>query len=319
MRPSGLSPAGAIHGAVSNVDDSYDEAESEARGRRGLSDLLADEENIILMDYLLLVLGLASAVILFLEWQVTLEGGEQQILRYVDLTAQVLFGLGFLGKLLSSESKVRMLRTRFVELVGVMPLTQPVLVAPRYYPLVQIVVVLTRLSIGLDRHLGERALTRLFGRYKSALVEELTDPILIQATYITQDVLENGQYARSIGTSLDRQRPEIHTTVDKAVRANPRMGRLLRIPGTQRIIRETVDATLDSAIEALTSEEMDQVVEETMEEVFEDFRAEVGKRKWKERGVGIGDVAGALRGRGRHPRDRQAEDAGEGDGPGTGP
>lgn len=301
---------------MSQVDDSPGTSGSERPGRGGLANHLADEENIILMDYLLLLLGLASAAILFLEWEVALAAGEQSVLRRVDQVAQVLFGLGFLGKVLTSPEKTRMIRNRWPELVGVMPLTQPFLVAPRYYPIVQIAVVLTRLSIGLDRHLGERALSRIFYRYRSAIVEELTDPILIQATYITQDVLENGQYARSIGNSLDQQRPEIHTTVDKAVRSNPRMNHVLRIPGTQRLIRETVDATLDSAIEALVSEEMDQVVEETLDEVFEDFRDEVGKRKWKERGVGLGAVAGALRGGSGPAGPGPGDDPGGGTGPG---
>jgi histone H3/H4 len=296
------------------VADSEDPSTSPSRG--GIGSYFADEERIILMDYLLLVLGLASAALLFVQWNVTLTGEEQRILGYVDKTAQVLFGLGFVGKVLTSPNKTGTLRTRWPELVGVMPLTQPFLVTPRYYPIVQIAVVITRLSIGLDRHLGERALSRIFARYRAALVEELTDPILLQATHITQNILKNGQYARSIGNSLEEQRPQIHGAVEKAVRANPRMGRMMRIPGSDRLVRETVDATLDSAIEALTSEEMDEVVEETLDEVFEDFRAEVGKRKWKEQGVGISQVAGAFRPGAKHPEDAEGSEPGSSSGSG---
>lgn len=258
--------------------------------------MFAREDRVILMDYLLLVLAIASAIILFLEWNVDLPPGQERLLTLVDRVAIALFGLGFLGKVLVSPEPVHTFKTRAVELIGLFPLTQPVLVAPTYYPIVQGLALLTRFSIGLDRHLGDRALSRIFQRYRAMLVEELTDPILIRASIITEEIIQHGTYAESIGENLERKRSDIHETVRKSIDANPQMRRVMKLPGVPRLVRDAVDGALDSAVTALTSEEMEAIVQSTVEEVFKDFRTEVARKEWKAKGVGVRAVAQAVRG-----------------------
>ncbi len=272
--------------------------------RERVGSMFAQEDRVILMDYLLLILAFASAIILFLEWNVELPPNQEAILTLVDRVAIGLFALGFMGKVLTSPEPGHTLKTRAVELIGLFPLTQPVLVDPTYYPIVQGLALITRFSIGLDRHLGDRALSRIFQRYRSMIVEELTDPILIRASIITEDVIQKGTYAQSIGENLEEKRPQVHETVLKSIEANPKARRLMKIPGIPGLVRDAVDGALDSTVTALTADEMEEIVESTVAEVFKDFRREVGRKEWKTKGVGVGTVIPTVR-RGRGDEDDQ--------------
>lgn len=244
---------------------------------------------VLLVNYLLIGLALASLVILVLQWTVPLRPVEQTVLTWVDRVAIAAFGLSIVWRLGLSEDTPGRLAVRWPELLGLLPLTEPAFTAFRFYPLVQVVVVVARLSSGLDRHLGAHALGRLLDRYAHMIAEEIGDRVLIYAAHTAEDVARKGRYPASVGESLQARRDDVHGSIDRALDANPYLRGVSHLPGVDRIVKGTVDAALDAAVAQLTSEEMDRIVQETIHRTFEDFRIEVARKEWKRRGLRPGE------------------------------
>ena len=255
---------------------------------------LARREGLLWLDSALLALAFLSLLILIVDRVIPLAGDEARALRWVDYAAILLFGLGFLGKLLSARNPVNHLLRNWYEAIAFLPLTVDILGLGRWFLLLQVAIVFTRFSEALDRAFGERILNRMFDRYKAMLVEELTTPLLVRLVVIIQNALVKGRYMESLGKNLDRRRPEIHAIVLKAVEANPKVARLHRIPRVKEAVSDAVEGVVDSAVASLTSEEMNRLISESLHEVFEDLKQEINKREWKERGVGVGQVTTGL-------------------------
>lgn len=240
---------------------------------------------VLIVDYALIGLAVASIFLVVLDWTVPLTPGERAAITWIDRAAIAAFGLSFAARLGLSRDAPDRLRVRWPELIGLLPLFEPVVTGLRFYPIVQVVVVGARLSSGLDRHLGERALRRLADRYSHMVVEEITDRVLIRGAHVAEDVAQKGRYAASVGEALDARREDVHGSVDRALDSNPHIRQVAHFPGVERIVHGTVDASLDAAIAQLTSDEMDRVVREVIHRTFEDFRVEVTRKEWTERGL----------------------------------
>lgn len=251
---------------------------------------------VLIVNYTLIALAVVSIFLVVLDWTVPLTTGERDAIVWIDRAAIAAFGLSFAARMVLSRDTPGRLAVRWPELIGLLPLFEPVVTGIRFYPIVQVVVVGARLSSGLDRQLGEHALRRLADRYSHMVVEEITDRVLIRGAHIAEDVARKGRYAASVGEALDATRDDVHGSVDQALDANPNLRMVAHLPGVSRIVHGTVDATLDAAIAQLTSEEMDRVVHEVIHRTFEDFRVEVARKEWKQRGVRPGE---AVRGGGR--------------------
>lgn len=251
---------------------------------------------VLIVNVVLIGLAVASIFLVVLDWTVPLTTGEQNAIVWIDRAAIAAFGLSFAARMVLSRDRPGRLAVRWPELIGLLPLFEPVVTGLRFYPIVQVIVVVARLSSGLDRHLGEQALRRLADRYSHMVVEEITDRVLIRGAHIAEDVAQKGRYSASVGEALEATRDDVHGSVDKALDANPNLRMVSHLPGVSRLVHGTVDATLDAAIAQLTSDEMDRVVQEVIHRTFEDFRVEVAKKEWKERGLRPGE---AVRGAGR--------------------
>lgn len=255
---------------------------------------IARRERLIILDYALLSLAFLSLFIFLVAHIIALGEAERTVLRWVDYAAIMLFGLGFLARLISAESTLRYLARSWFEALAFLPITVDVFGLGRWFFILQIAIVLARFSEALDRTFGERVFHRMFARYKAMLVEELTDPILLRLATSIQGVLHRGRLMESLGRNLDKRRPEIHAAVLKAVEANPKVRRLYAIPMVQDRVREAVEGAVDSAVASLTSEEMHRLVSESLYEVFEDLKADIVRKHWKDEGVGVGDVTHGL-------------------------
>lgn len=249
----------------------------------------------ILLDYALLAVGLGSLLILAIEWAVPLGPAEHAWLTWIDRAVIGLFAAGLAGRLWTAGDPARRVKVRWPEFVGLLPLTEPLLTSWRFYVLVQIVVVLARVGTGLDRHLGARALSRLMERYGSMVAEEVTEPILVRGSIVAQGVLQHGRYPASVGDALEARREEIHGSVLAAAETNDHMRRLMHLPLVKRLVRGSVDATVDAAVASLTSDDMDLVVREAIDRTFEDFRTGVRESDWKTKGLSVAEVRQALR------------------------
>ncbi len=261
--------------------------------------------DILLFDYALLILAAGSAVIGVIAFSPGLEPLEKGAIRYVDYAAIILFGFFFAAKLVRSGKPIAFAKENWFGLAGLLPLTEPLLIPDRFWIVVQIIIVTSRVSVALDRALGERVLLGVFARYKAMIVEELTDPILDRLLAIIQQALVRGRYLESLGQSLDERRPLIRESVRKSIEASPKLSKLSTLGPVKRYIDSTIEEAVDAAVVALTSEEMNRLVAESLDRALADFRGTVQDRAWRKKGYGFTDVAsGIFRGEMRTDRDQ---------------
>lgn len=261
---------------------------------RAPSPTLRLRENLYLVDYG--ILGLAfTSVVVFLLYQAKLVGVEFTALRTVDFALVTLYAAAFATKWVLAEQPVRWLRRNAINAIGVLPLTMPLLVPERFFIVVQLVIVVLRAGEAMDRAFGARVLRGLIERYQYMLVEALTDPILMRLAVVLEDTVTSRDYAAAMGKKLDERRDLVEAAVQRAIAASPKLSRLSQFGPVDRYIKETTEELVDAAHAALTGPEVNTIIRESLQEAFGELKDGIRQRRWVGKGVGVGDLARAVR------------------------
>lgn len=263
-------------------------------------------ENLHLVDYAILGLAFTSFLVFLLD-RTALPAEEVAALRWVDIGLVALYGGAFGTKWVLADDPVRWLRRNALNALGVLPLTvnlfEPV-IADRYYIVVQFVIVVLRAGEALDRAFGARVLHGLFERYRSMVVEELTDPLLMRLAIALEESVVGRDYAAAIGRRVEERRDLMRAAVARGIQASPKLTRLYAFGPVQRKVDETTEELVDALAAALTSPEVNQLIREGLQDAFAELKDNIRERKWQEKGVGVSDVAaGVVGGQGNGPRE----------------
>lgn len=252
------------------------------------------EFHLIVLDLAVLGLALASLILLVASVTIAPSADELAWVRSIDYAACGVFGLLLVGKALISGAPLRYVRYHWFDVIGLAPLTHPFFGLTRWWTLVGVFIVLARASAALDRAFGERVLFAVFARYRAALVEELTEPILLRLLGVLREALSQGRYMESMGKRVDARRSEIHDVVRRAVASSPKLTFAAKLPGADRFVRETVDEAVTAAVVALTSDELNSIVRDAITGALADLEVKVAEPTWKARGYTLGDIARGL-------------------------
>jgi hypothetical protein len=251
-------------------------------------------ENLHLIDIAILGLAFTSLLVFLLDRTRSLPQGEEAGLRFLDLSLVVLYAGAYLTKWFLAPAPIRWLRRNWINAVGALPLTINVLgfaVADRYFLVVQVIIVVLRAGEALDRAFGARILEGLFERYRSMVVEELADPLLMRLALVLEDAVTSRDYAAAIGKRLDERRDLVEAAVKRAISASPKLSRLSQFGPVERWIDETTDEIVDAAHAALTGPEINLLIREGLQDAFAELKQGIAEKKWREKGVGVADVA----------------------------
>jgi ribosome-associated translation inhibitor RaiA len=203
----------------------------------------------------------------------------------VDLAILAIFALEFLGEIRQATKKWAYTRNHWYELVGIVPVAHWGFRAFRLVRLLRIYVVETYPLEDVPERDWSYALVRgLINHYKGVLLEEITDPIILTSISTLRDPMVRARWTETIGGSLEDHREEIHTSVSQALEENPRVGPLVRTRPGKRLVREVTDATLDSMIHTLQSEELNEVVAESIDEVLDELSDRVREKEYRQKG-----------------------------------
>ncbi|HVM45591.1 MAG TPA: hypothetical protein VM582_06615, partial [Candidatus Thermoplasmatota archaeon] len=208
-------------------------------------------------------------------------------------TLVLLYGGAFAIKWLLADAPLRWLRRNALLALGAFPLTVNVLpfVADRWFIVVQVLIVILRAGEALDRAFGERILIGLWERYRSMIVEELSQPLLLRLAIVLEEAVTSRDYAAAIGRRLDDRRDLVEAAVKRAIAASPKLTRLSRFGPVERFIDETTHEIVDAAHAALTGEEINTLIRESLQDTFAELKLGIAQRKWQGKGVGVSDVA----------------------------
>ena len=246
-----------------------------------------------LLDYAILGLAFASLVVFLLDRTGTFPAREARGLLVVDLGISAFYALAFSTKWMLADAPARWFRRHAFLIPGMLPLTVNVLpfVADRYFIVVQVAVLFLRAGKALDRAFGAHVLQGLFERYRSMVVEELTGPLLMRLAHVLEEAVVGRDYAAAIGRRLDERRDLVEAAVKRGIAASPKLTRLARFGPVERFIDETTQEVVDAAHAALTGPEIDQLIREGLQDAFAELRQNIAQKKWREKGVGVTDVA----------------------------
>lgn len=246
------------------------------------------------VDYVILGLAFVSLLVFFLYHTDKLTGADITALRTIDLVLVALYAAAFFVKYLLADKRLRWLRRNAFFVLGAFPLTFPFLIPERFFIVVQIVIIVLRTGEALDRAFGARVLAGLIERYQYMLVESLTDPLLMRLAVVLEDAVTSRDYAAAIGKKLDERRDLVEAAVKRAIHASPKLTRVTQFGPVERWVDETTGEMVDALHAALTGPEINTIIREGLQEAFAELKQGIADKKWRERGVGVGDVGRGL-------------------------
>ncbi|MHB8605688.1 MAG: hypothetical protein ACYDCK_10580 [Thermoplasmatota archaeon] len=255
---------------------------------------LARKDQLLVLDYAFLSLAFLSAAFVILTYTLKFDLAARQAVVYIDDAAVVLFALGFVARAFTWRNKLRFLRAHAIDILAFFPLTQTLFWPERWFPIVQVLIVVSRFSASLDRAFGDRVFARVVDHYRDALVDLLADPILLRIVEAFRGNLVHTDWVRTIGKSLYARKPQLLEAARKSLDSSPKIQLLRKIPGASDAIDDTVDEMVTAAILALTSEEVNRAIAESIDRALKDFEKNIQEKSDRRGKAGLGTVAREL-------------------------
>jgi voltage-gated potassium channel len=235
-----------------------------------------------LLDWLMIALALASVVVL-----VALEAFgfllvDQPEIRlwiiYADVAICGVFFLEFAVQFLRSRDRRRMLRSRWYELIGMIPISHPLLRGFRLFRIVRVVVVTGRLKRGVRRTFGDAAVDSFLRRYRDAIVRSVEDQIMLHSLDVVEPALVNSRLPASIADALEARRGDLTATVHQSLEKIPIVRRLLKLNLSQDLLRAVEDVVIETVVTSLRSDEVNRVVQESLHRGVAEIRRAVKEK-----------------------------------------
>lgn len=263
-----------------------------------------------LADLGMLALGVASLGIVaydFLHGR-TLPPGDRFLLEVADLGIVLVFAAEFAWRWRKADRKGRFVLQNWFDLLGMVPMMATNIPLFRAFRLLRIGMVAARLFRMWSFITGEKSAQLVLNRYRAALVEEVTDRVLVDVVDTVERVAAKGGYVRALGDSLHQQREDIAAAAVKGAKADGAGKLVALVPGAEAAVREAALAAVDSVVATLRSPEMQRTFEVAIRNVVAEARAELRKKDWQaQRPAGRGWLG--RRGEGSPPGDSEAAGA----------
>lgn len=231
------------------------------------------------LDWLMLLLAVLSIGLLAWEtwWPVT-DQQRQWILR-ADYAVCAAFLAEFLWRWYVDGWRWHFLARNWYDILGMIPVSQPALRGFRLFRVVRIVVLLARFGMAADRALGEEFTYRLVNRFANPIIDAISGSVTLAVLDEVAEVLEKGTYTRNIARALDENHPQLRGLIADKLRADPRTGRLSRLPFYEDIVGSVVDASLSVAQEILRDPRTDRLVADMLHENLTQLREAVHRNQ----------------------------------------
>jgi voltage-gated potassium channel len=126
-----------------------------------------------------------------------------------------------------------------------------------------------------DRALGEDFTYLLVNRFKNTIVDSISDAVTVAVLDEVADVLGRGTYTRNIARALQENEADLRQMVFEKLRADPKAGRLSRLPFYQDISEAMVDAGFRIVEQVLADPRTDELVADMMRENLKQLRGAV--------------------------------------------
>lgn len=231
------------------------------------------------LDWSMLVLALVSVGLLGWEtWGGVTPAQSTWIIR-ADYLICAIFAAEFLWRWRQAGWKRAHLWHNWYDVLGMIPVSTPALRGFRLFRVLRIVILLSRFGMAADRALGEEFTYRLVDRFSQPIVDAISGQVTQAVLDEVADVLRKGTYTRNIAQALDENHRELRAMIAEKLRADPRTGRLKRVPFYDDIVATVIDAGLDVVREVLRDPRTDELVADMLRENITQLREAVAKNQ----------------------------------------
>ncbi len=189
----------------------------------------------------------------------------------VDVGICVLFALDYVTRMLSSDKKpISFARENFLQPFAMIPFSTPVL---GEIQLLVIIIVIARFVRAFNVIFGQKAFQSILRRYSGVLAREITDAVMIRSLSTAKEITDRGRFAASIADSLDRRRDEVSQIVSETLERHPSWQHVKRIPGTDELVARIENLIIDTMLDTMRSDRLNELVGDVINDSIEDFRA----------------------------------------------
>jgi hypothetical protein len=174
---------------------------------------------------------------------------------YADCAICAVFLLEFLLRWHRRGWKRKFLARSWYELLAMIPVAHPAMVAHRF---VVVVLLLVRIGRACDRAVGEHFFYRLADKLADPIVRAIKKPITVAVLDEVVAVLETGNYPENLAKSLTENKAELRLIISEKLAEDPQLGRLKLLPYYNDIVHTAVDAVFRVVLEVLQDPRIDE-------------------------------------------------------------
>lgn len=243
------------------------------------------------LDRTIVGLAFASVFVFALTAMGGLVGTMRGALTVLDFLLVGAYAVAFFLKAWLDEDPWRWFRRHAWLALALVPITVPILIAQPYFLLVQVAVLLVRGGKAIDRALHLRVVSGLQDRYRARVMEEVSQPLLLNLATALEEALVARDFAGAMGASLHERRGLVEAAVRRGIESTPRLSRVARLPPVQRWVDDVTHDVVDAAHAALASPETNALLREAIRDAFQELRAGIQEPKWPKHGISAGEAA----------------------------
>ena len=199
-------------------------------------------------------------------------------LLIADTSICGVFLIEFLARMRHAPDRWGYVKSRWYEILGMIPVSHPFFRAFRFIRILRILVITSRFVRATNRSFGEMAFEATVGRFRDNLVDLIGDAITLRSLSVIEPPLVQSRFADRVGEAMNERRPEIRAMVRDAVNRVPGGRGLLRVGMFQKVVEAAETAAVDAVIDTLQSDELNQIVQEATRNILDEMRANIGAR-----------------------------------------
>ncbi|WP_028081490.1 ion transporter [Solimonas soli] len=227
------------------------------------------------VDWLMLLLAIVSIALLGYETWGPVTADERREIYIADMVICAIFAIEFLWRWHAQGWRWNYLTRNWYELLGMIPAAHPAIRGFRLFRIIRIAVLLSRFGGAADRALGEDFTYLLVNRFKDTIVDSISDAVAVAVLEEVADVLGRGTYTRNIARALKENEADLRQMLVDKLRADPRAGRLSRLPFYKDISEAMIDSGFRIVEEVLADPRTDELVADMMRENLAQLRTAI--------------------------------------------
>jgi hypothetical protein len=235
-------------------------------------------ERVTWIDWALIGLAVVSLLLVIAEQVApSYVRGDPETLRWfivADVAICGVFAIEFLVRMRAQPDKWAYAKSRWYDILGMIPVSHPLFRGFRLIRILRIVVITSRFVRATNRTFGEMLFESTIRRFRNLLVDVIGGAVVVRGIGLIEPWLVHARFAERIGDAVDQKRDDIHRMVQDRMRTLPG-GRLLALPPMRNAVVAAETAAVQTIIDVLRSDELNQVVQQSTRNALDEIRSRI--------------------------------------------